>query len=107
MKVQERPHGDLTAYFLWCPACDELHMIDSKWQFDGNMENPTFSPSILTWQGNDPNGPDYNPNDARPFKRCHSFLRAGVWQYLGDCTHEHAGKNLEAVELPDWLTREN
>ena len=24
---------------------------------------------------------------------CHSFLEKGVWRFLGDCTHEHAGES--------------
>ena len=25
---------------------------------------------------------------------CHSFLEKGVWRFLGDCTHEHAGEKM-------------
>lgn len=38
----------------WCPACEEMHAFaveepfrnGAKWTFDGNLEKPTFSPSM-------------------------------------------------------------
>lgn len=36
---------------------------------------------------------------AQPKSVCHSFVRDGQIQYLGDCTHEYAGKT---VDLPDF-----
>ena len=39
-------------YRFHCPGCDEEHVIPTRphpqgWDFDGNEESPTFSPSIL------------------------------------------------------------
>jgi hypothetical protein len=32
----------------WCPGCKTQHPFDlNRWQFDGNLEAPTFSPSLL------------------------------------------------------------
>lgn len=31
--------------------------------------------------------------------RCHTFIRAGKIEFLGDCTHALAG---QTVALPDW-----
>jgi hypothetical protein len=50
------------------------------------MDLPTFYPSI-----------DYN-RDA-PKYRCHSFVKDGQIQFLGDCFHTLKGKT---VDLPDW-----
>ncbi len=78
-------------FLAWCPGCENYHHFDLRWTFDGNMEKPTFSPSMLsTWS----HGPDHEP------RRCHSFLRAGVWEFLSDCTHEHAGKKLPLTPCP-------
>ena len=33
---------------------------------------------------------------------CHSFVTDGVWRYLGDSTHEQAGRSVPVVDLPDW-----
>lgn len=83
---------------LWvmCPGCKMEHHIHTreaervgpKWDFDGNYEAPTFSPSLLvtyTW------GPEQKQNV------CHSFIRKGFWEFLGDCTHEHAGKTIPLI----------
>lgn len=85
-------------YHFWCPGCKEHHGVWVKsnpnpvtgatWDFNGNMEKPTFSPSILlTW------GP------GMPDKRCHLFIRDGQLQYCGDSSHEFAGKTVDMVDL--------
>lgn len=91
---------DKSHYLMWCPGCDEAHVINDTWQFDGNMERPTFSPSILTYSGH--YAPGFKPGsdcwctyyDKHPDKewhfecrRCHSFVRDGQWQFLDDCSH--------------------
>jgi hypothetical protein len=98
-------HGDLyDAIAIWCPGCERadgqggLHMLPvtgdgSKhpvWTWNGDLENVTLEPSILTHQ-------------ADAFV-CHSFLRDGQWQFLGDSTHSLAGQTVPMVPLPDWVT---
>ena len=78
----------------WCPGCKQLHPFrirgpEPTWSWDGNLAAPTFEPSYLTWAGES--------------RRCHSFLRAGRWEFLGDCTHELAGQTVDMVPLPGWL----
>ena len=63
------------------------------WNWNGDAVNPTFSPSILTrlpW------------GQERQEIRNHVFVRNGMIQYLGDCTHEYAGKTIELPRLCDW-----
>lgn len=84
---------------FWCPGCKMLHAPQIKgpkaWQFDGSMELPTFSPSILvTWHS----------GEQRVEHRCHSFVRNGVIEFLSDCTHELAGKSVPIPELPQRET---
>lgn len=114
LKRVDLPDG-VTAFKFWCPGCQEAHAVKvapdgSGWAFNGDLENPTFSPSVLTTTGHyapGHQGPcwcDYNeahPNEPAPFtcKRCHLFLRDGVLEYLGDCTHKMAWRR---VELPDF-----
>ncbi len=87
-----------------CPGCVEdcggtgLHMLpvntsehSPSWEFDGNLEAPTLSPSILTRSGGD--------------KVCHSFLRSGVLEFLADCTHSLAGTQVPLPDLPDWFVK--
>lgn len=38
--------------------------------------------------------------------RCHSFIRNGQWEFLGDCTHPLVGKTVPLEPLPDWLVKE-
>lgn len=82
----------------WCPGCEQPHPFRIQgrtvtWEWDGNLESPTFIPSYLTWSG---------PRD-NPISRCHSFLVGGVWGFLDDCTHALAGQKVPMVDLPDWL----
>lgn len=73
----------------WCPGCKMNHVIytDPKaqpnghhWRFDGNMDAPTFEPSINI------------------VGQCHYFLRGGRLEYCSDSKHELAG---QTVDLPD------
>ena len=48
---------------------------------------------------NTPDMKDYQPKVGSNV--CHYFLRAGVIEYLGDCTHALRGQK---VMLPDWPT---
>jgi hypothetical protein len=66
-----------------------------SWDFDGNFDAPTVSPSILTKTGNEPN-----------LLVCHSFLKGGVFEYLGDCTHEFVNQQVPMLDLPEWVIRE-
>lgn len=89
-----------------CPGCIEsdgnsgLHILpvntegkkSPSWDWDGNLEAPTLTPSILTRTGKDRE------------RVCHSFLRAGVFEFLGDCTHSLAGQNVPMPDLPEWFT---
>lgn len=81
---------------LWCPGCDRLHAVrvsgpEPQWEWDGNLDAPTISPSILVTM------------NTEPATVCHSFFKAGVWEFLGDCTHDLKGQHVPAVPLPDWL----
>jgi hypothetical protein len=91
---------------LGCPGCGGAHRIIVEkladpsgplWEWDGSLDAPTLSPSILvqwTW------------GEQRLERRCHSFLRAGRWEFLADCTHELAGQTAAMKPVPDWLVAE-
>jgi Family of unknown function (DUF6527) len=97
-------------YAHWCPACQEMHVIFDSWSFNGDLNAPTFSPSVkigerLTvkkdgrWTGEwvrDANG---NAVD----QCCHYILASGIIHYCGDCTHALAGKQLPLPLLPEFL----
>lgn len=55
-----------------------------SWQWNGDMEKPTFNPSLLVRIGDD--------------RQCHLFVRDGMIEFLGDCHHELKGKTVEMEE---------
>lgn len=89
IRIADNPGARHKTYLFWCPGCDMAHGPNDTWQFNGDVERPTLSPSVLVNQGRaDPTSPV-----------CHSFVRDGQIQFLPDCTHALAGKT---VPLPDW-----
>lgn len=91
--------------WIWCPGCDMAH-----------------APAIVGEDGTAPTGPcwDWNGHDDEHFgiepsllvqewngpgSVCHSFIRDGRWEFLGDSTHALAGKTVPMVPLPAWLVR--
>lgn len=80
-----------------CPGCGMLHQARIAgpsvehpcWTFNGDLEKPTLSPSLLVrWE-----------YDRAP-QVCHSFVKDGQIQFLSDCTHDKAG---QTVPLPPLL----
>jgi len=85
-------------YLVWCPACEMLHHFDDRWTFNGDMEKPTFSPSMLVSMNWTVQGEVDGEGNVRQNRRCHSFIRNGVWEFLRDCTHAMAGTNVPLVD---------
>lgn len=93
-------------YLVWCPACSEAHVVavekplgnGAKWTFNGDLEKPTFSPSLLVKTGSAVD-PDFKDGPDDPPTVCHSFIRDGNWEYCPDSRHELAGKT---VPIPEW-----
>jgi len=91
--------GPIIGYHMDCPGCGFMHAVQvvphkgrPVWTFNGDMDKPTFSPSILvTWE----HGENYEK------RRCHSFIRDGKWQFLNDCTHDLAGQTVPMEDVDD------
>jgi hypothetical protein len=97
-----------------CPGCNENHAVwvgdgtGPRWGWNGDVEKPTFTPSVLVRNGHYLN-PDkcwckFNatrPDEPPSFtcKQCHSFVTDGQIQFLSDCSHALAG---QTVPLPDF-----
>ncbi len=89
--------GDHIAWEHWCPACEATHIITDSWTFDGDVDKPTFSPSVkVTYNGPDA-GQKREDAERAPYACCHYFIKAGIIDYCGDSTHPLAGKK---VPLP-------
>lgn len=93
-----------------CPGCETMHVVRVErdgvlpcWGFNGDHERPTFAPSVLVaatyWE------PEVTPENIGEWRRapwpqhkvervCHSFVRDGAIQFLGDCTHALAGQTV-------------
>lgn len=86
--------------FMWCPGCDDIHQVwvsgEYRWEWDGNEDKPTISPSILVQYGKRPGA-----NGGWVEKICHSYVRDGQWQFLGDSTHALAGQTVGMVSIPE------
>lgn len=109
-----------TGLTFWCPGCEEPHHVTHGWQWDGNADRPTFSPSVLVRSGHFLpmlRSEDkrcwctYNaehPDAPAPFKctQCHSFVREGRIQFLEDCTHVLANQTVELPDLPPHMRDE-
>ena len=97
----------------WCPGCRQTHLIPTSapykthWSFDGNLDAPTFGPSVKVtgkklvmvddeWTGGWERDADGNPIDYC----CHYFLIGGQLQFCGDSTHELAGQTVPLPDLP-------
>jgi len=85
-------------FTYWCQGCEQLHGVvvegPGAWGFNGNLERPTFTPSVLT---------TWTEGPQRIEKRCHTFITDGMVQFLADCTHALAGKTDPLPDLPEHL----
>jgi hypothetical protein len=88
--IDEQGNGD---YIHWCPGCKCFHLINTtrkndnnaQWRFDGNVNQPTFSPSINI------------------VGMCHYFIRQGKIEYCSDSKHSLAGQTIELPNVNDYL----
>jgi len=87
-----------------CPGCKCEHgvwvskknTLGAQWTWNEDMVKPTFSPSILiSWGG--------SGHEDVPKRVCHSFVRDGQIQFLGDCTHALAGQTVPLPPQPPEL----
>lgn len=94
---------ELGAYEFDCPGCDGPHLVYVEprgdrplWSFTGGVERPTFYPSLLvSWTRHEPPVDEHSLDAfiANPWLQkavqyvCHSFIKDGQIQFLGDCTH--------------------
>lgn len=90
-KVYNFNDNSIQQVWIFCPGCKTHHAFTTKdsvfipWTWNGDVEKPTLTPSMLVNQG-------------YPESRCHSFVTDGKIQFLDDCFHEL--KN-QTVDLPD------
>jgi hypothetical protein len=77
---------------------DDYKKNDEKlcvWSWNGDLEKPTLKPSILiqkSWKENS--------------IRVHLFLNEGICKFLDDCNDGNANKELELLDLPEWVLKD-
>lgn len=94
----------LRGYRFYCPGCKDYHGVSTNldlrgphWRFDGNLERPTFSPSVRVrggWVYHDDGDATFDPSFF-----CHFFVQHGRIEYLSDCTHALATSVVDMVDL--------
>lgn len=105
-KLTQYPDGRKgKRHCYWCPGCDSLHCIainpvkadnGAGWEFAGTLECPTYSPSQLsTWEG--------LREGIETKEVCHTWIKAGMIEFLSDCTHQLKGQTVPLPPLPDWV----
>jgi hypothetical protein len=91
--------NEVEGYHFWCPGCQDYHAVTvapyansmgAKWQFNGNLDLPTFTPSIFLKV--------QVPSQADKNRICHCYVTDGEIRYLSDCSHQLAG---QTIDLPD------
>jgi Family of unknown function (DUF6527) len=95
--VKLRPVKDdadrVLGYSFSCKGCDCGHVFYVRgalvWEFNGDMDRPTFTPSLLNTC---PNHPD------PALRRCHLQLTKGQLHYYSDCSHALAGQVVALVD---------
>lgn len=99
---------------FWCPGCDEMHVIyvegPQAWGFNDDPDLPTFTPSVLVsgiYAEPPVTAENFDEWKRSPWSQtkvqrvCHSFVKEGRIQFLGDCTHGLAGQTVDLPDLPD------
>jgi hypothetical protein len=109
-KLRSHLSGDFRGLTYWCQGCNQAHGVlvegPHAWWWNGDVERPTFTPSVLvTWPANPEASEEFK--EWRKERRCHTFITDGKVQFLSDCTHELAGQTLDLPDLPDWLQGES
>lgn len=72
------------SHAFYCPGCEFYHRYDSRWTFNGNLDKPSFTPSLL----------NHYPG-VTDRQRCHMYVTDGKMIFLSDCTHDLAGHTVE------------
>jgi hypothetical protein len=91
-----------------CPGCGDVHRVpvsgENAWSFNGDVDRPTLSPSILVRAGH--HAPHWKQGDNCWCGKdygfscyvCHSFVRDGKIEFCADSTHALAGKTVDLVD---------
>lgn len=88
-----------TGWMIRCRSCHwheypKTGKPGASWTFNGDLERPTFRPSMNEALGPFPEDSPW----AGQIRRCHFTVTDGAIDYHGDCSHELRGK----MPLEPW-----
>lgn len=117
MRRRVDDHGrKYSAIYHWCPACEALHGVwvneqrgddaKTKWTFNGDMQKPTFNPSVRCFTTHDDEGELLPNGEQRTL--CHYFVRDGAIDFCGDNPHAFNSKTrVPMPEIPaNWFSED-
>lgn len=96
-RVERLPGTNSPDLVFFCPGCQCGHGVwttvsnahsGATWSWNGSMDKPTFSPSLLIQHHHD--GKDH---------RCHTIVTDGKIHFCADCSHGLAGQVVDMVEF--------
>lgn len=108
-KVKDIGNGN---YSFYCPGCEFEHVYWTnnpgrpEWQFNGDLNNPSFTPSLLNRSGKyvpgwKPHAEDWTQEQIDNASiQCHLYVTNGAINYCGDCSHAYSGK--QGVEMKEY-----
>lgn len=110
VKLHEVEDTRYESYEFHCPGCGHSHVYYTKnpegrpvWSFNGDVNNPTFTPSLLNRWGKHADPEWQEPTEPAPSHgwsgTCHLYVTNGQIQYLGDCSHHLAGTTIEMEDI--------
>lgn len=86
-------NGEFAGWGHYCPGCKMYHVFDNRWTFNNDQEKPTFMPSMKV---------TYPWGERKKEMVCHYWLKNGVIEYLGDCTHVLKNQKVELKHMDDY-----
>lgn len=90
-EIDRQGNDGCPSHAFFCPGCQGGHAYWTTgpvaWKFNGDMEKPTFEPSLLIYGWKAPDGTMGQP-------RCHLYVRDGQIQFLDDCEHGLKGQTV-------------
>ncbi len=92
-------------YMFKCPA-GHWHYINTKvpnhlnaqWGFNGDVNNPTFTPSVNERTGYYVNPEMYADSKEHSYQ-CHFIITDGKIHFCSDCSHGLAGQTVSLPEI--------
>jgi hypothetical protein len=107
VKLFDKEHG---TYRFKCPAGHDHFIntnipnhLNAQWNFNGDLEKPTFTPSMLERSGYfvDSNlKGDEEWLKANSYQ-CHFVITDGNIYFCDDCSHDLKGQTIELLEIKD------